>query len=282
MGKQRMTNGARAGIRQFLFYIALSLAAVFVLYPLVFVLMSSLKTNIDVISNPFGMKSINFSNYIDAWRIGKVGQYFLNSVIVTFITLSCQVIIITLASYAIGKLKPWGSGILFNILLMSMFVTSEMTTVPNYMTLRNLGFLNSYAGLVIPYTAGGLMMGTYILTNFIRTLPKELDEAALIDGAGIFRIMFRVDIPLVLPAMATLVIFNFNGVWSEFYWALITIKDEAIKTLPLGLINFASQYTSNYGVLSAGLTILTLPVVIVYLIFSQYFIAGISAGALKG
>jgi len=219
---------------------------------------------------------------VDAWRIGKVGQYFLNSVIVTVVTLACQVVIISLASYAIGKLKPWGGNILFSLLLMTMFVTAEMTTVPNYMTLRELGLLNSYAGLVIPYTAGGLMMGTFILTNFIRSLPKELDEVALIDGAGIFRIMLQVDMPLVLPAMATLVIFNFNGVWSEFFWALITIKDEAIKTLPLGLINFASQYSSNYGVLSAGLTILTLPVIIIYLFFSQYFIAGISAGALKG
>ena len=272
----------RVTARQLFFYTILSLAGVFVLYPLVFVLMSSLKTNIDIISNPFGMKSVNFMNYVDAWQIGKVGQYFFNSVVVTFMTLVCQVVIITLASYAIGKLKPWGHNILFSLLLMSMFVTSEMTTVPNYMTLRNMGVLNTYAGLVIPYTAGGLMMGTFILTNFIRGLPKELDEVALIDGAGIFRIMIFVDLPLVLPAMATLVIFNFNGVWSEFYWALITIKDEAIKTLPLGLINFSSQYSSNYGVLSAGLAILTLPVVIVYLIFSQYFIAGISAGALKG
>jgi len=198
------------------------------------------------------------------------------------LTLTFQVAVITLASYAIGKLKPWGYNIIFSVLLMAMFVTSEMTTVPNYMTLRSLGLLNTYGGLVIPYTAGGLVMGTYVLTNFIRSLPKELDEAALIDGAGIFGIMIHVDLPLVLPAMATVVIFNFNGVWSEFYWALITVKDEAIKTLPLGLINFASQYSSNYGVLSAGLTILTMPVVVVYLFFSQYFISGISAGALKG
>ena len=268
--------------RQILFYAVLSVAALFVMYPLVFVLMSSLKTNIDIITNPFGIKSLNFANYIDAWRIGKVGQYFFNSVIVTLLTLVLQVAVITLGSYAIGKFKPWGYNIMFSVILMAMFVTSEMTTVPNYMTLRNLGLLNTYGGMVIPYTAGGLVMGTFILTNFIRSLPKELDEAALIDGAGVLRIMLFVDLPLVLPAMATLVIFNFNGVWSEFYWALITVKDEAIKTLPLGLINFASQYSSNYGVLSAGLTILTAPVIIIYLFFSQYFISGISAGALKG
>ena len=130
--------------------------------------------------------------------------------------------------------------------------------------------------------ASGLITGTYILTNFVRELPKELDEAARIDGAGIFKILWKVDLPMITPALATLVIFNFNGVWSEFYWALIVIKDEALKTLPLGLINFQSQFTSDYGVLTAGLVILTVPVVAVYLFFSRYFIAGISAGAVKG
>lgn len=268
-----------------IFYAVLSVTGLVVLYPLVFMLMTSLKTNIDVIISPFGFdfKNIQFANYINAWKIGRVGKYFANSVIVTAITLVCQVIIITLASYSIGKLKPWGHNIIFSIILMMMFVTTEMTTIPNYMTLRGVGLINTRTGLVVWYTTGlGLVMGTYILTNFIRGLPKELDDAALIDGAGVFQIMIRIDLPLVLPAMSTLIIFNFNGIWSEFYWALITVKDEAIKTLPLGLINFSSQYSSNYAVLTAGLTILTLPVIVIYLFFSKYFIANISAGALKG
>ena len=266
-----------------IYYIILTIAGILVLYPLIFMLMNSLKTNTEVLSNPFGITRVYFNNYLDAWRIGRVGSYFFNSVKVTLITLMIQITVISLASYAIGKLKPWGSGIIFSVILMMLFVSTEMVTVPNYVTIRRLGILGTHAGLIVWYTASGLVMGTYILTNFIRSLPKELDEAALLDGAGIFQIMVLIDLPLVLPAMATLVIFNFNGVWSEFYWALITInRFDALKTLPLGLINFQSQFSSNYGVLTAGLCILTLPVVVVYLFFSKYFIAGITQGAVKG
>lgn len=260
----------------------LIIMAIFVLYPLLFMLLTSIKTNADVILNPFGITSFEPMNYINAWTQGKVGQYLLNSVITTVVSLALQMIIILFASYAFGKLKPWGSKWMFSLLLMTMFVTSEMTTVPNYTTIRTMGLMGTRWSLILPYTAGGLIMGTYILTNFIRELPKELDEAARIDGAGIFKILWFVDVPMITPALATLVIYNFNGVWSEFYWALIVIKDEALKTLPLGLINFQSQFTSNYGVLTAGLVILTVPVVLVYLFFSRYFIAGISAGAIKG
>lgn len=256
--------------------------AFFVLYPLFFVLMTSIKTNTDVIMHPFGINTFEPMNYITAWNTGKVGSYLLNSVITTIITLVIQIVIIVLAAYAFGKLKPWGYNALLSLLLMTMFVTSEMTTVPNYVTVRDLGLMGTRWSLIVPYVASGLITGTYILTNYVRELPKELDEAARIDGAGIFKIMWNVDLPMITPALATLVIFNFNGVWSEFYWALIVIKDEALKTLPLGLINFQSQFTSDYGVLTAGLVILTVPVVVVYLFFSRYFIAGISAGAVKG
>lgn len=276
--RKRKKHSVSYYVEQFIFI----LMAAFVLYPLFFVLLTSLKTNTDVILNPFGISTFEPMNYITAWYTGRVGSYLLNSVITTLVTLFFQMIIIVLASYAFGKLKPWGGGVLFSLLLMTMFVTSEMTTVPNYVTVRDMGLMGTRWSLIIPYTASGLTMGTYILTNYVRGLPKELDEAARIDGAGIFKILWNVDLPLITPALATLVIFNFNGVWSEFYWALIVIKDEALKTLPLGLINFQSQFTSDYGVLTAGLFILTVPVVIVYLFFSQYFIAGISAGAVKG
>ena len=266
-----------------IYYLILLIIGILVLYPLLFMFMTSLKANTEVFNNPFGITKIHFENYLDAWRTGRVGSYFLNSVKVSFLTLMYQIIIISLASYSIGKLKPWGSGIIFSAILMMMFVSTEMVTVPNYVTIRSMGILGTHAGLIIWYTASGLVMGTYILTNFIRSLPKELDEAAIIDGAGIFQIMISIDMPLVMPALATLVIFNFNGVWSEFYWALITInRYDKLKTLPLGLINFQSQYTSNYAILTAGLCILTLPVIIVYLFFSKYFIANITQGAIKG
>jgi len=254
-----------------------------VLYPLLFMVVTSLKRNIDILTNPFGITSVHFKNYIVAWETGRIATYLWNSVKVTSITLGCQLVVISLAAYAIGKLKPWGYQIIFSLILMMMFVTTEMVTVPNYTTMRDLGMIGNHSSLIVWYTAAGLVMGTYVLTNFVRGLPKELDEAALIDGAGMFQILLKIDLPLVVPAMATIVIFNFNGIWSEFYWALITVnRFEHLKTLPLGLINFSSQFSSNYGVLTAGLCILTAPVVVVFLFFSKYFIANIAAGAVKG
>ena len=263
--------------------LVLIILAFFVLYPLLFMLITSFKRNIDILTNPFGITSVHLKNYVDAWVTGRIATYLWNSVKVTSITLGCQIVVISLAAYAIGKLKPWGYKIIFSLILMMMFVTTEMVTVPNYATMRDLGMIGNHSSLIVWYTASGLVMGTYVLTNFIRGLPKELDDAALIDGAGMFQILLKIDLPLVVPAMATIIIFNFNGIWSEFYWALITVnRFENLKTLPLGLINFSSQFSSNYGVLTAGLCILTVPVVAVFLFFSKYFIANIASGAVKG
>jgi len=157
-----------------------------------------------------------------------------------------------------------------------------MITVPNFVTIKNLGIMGTRWSLILPYISAGLALATYIMTNFIKDLPKELDEAAIMDGCGVLRNLFSITLPLMKPVIATVTIFNFQHVWSEFYWALIIVKKEDIKTLPLGLVNFQSQYNTDYGVLAAGLTILTIPVLVVYLFCSNYFIGGITSGAVKG
>ena len=259
--------------------------ALVIIYPLIFVLITSFKTNEDVILNPFGMATFQPGNYLVAWNSAKVGIYFMNSAIVTLVSLTAQTIIAIMAGYALGKLKVWGHQIIMTAFLAVMMVTSEMTIIPNFITIKNFGLMNTYWSLILPYivgVAGGLVLGIYIVSNFVKTIPKELDEAAIIDGAGIIDILLKVDIPLIKPVISTLIIFNFSAIWSEFYWALIVVKSEAIKTLPLGLINLQSQYSANYGVLTAALVILSVPVMAIYIIFSKHFIAGATAGALKG
>jgi len=120
------------------------------------------------------------------------------------------------------------------------------------------------------------------MAQFAETLPVEVEEAAIIDGAGVLSVLFRVNVPMLKPVIATIVILNFQSVWSEFFWALIMLKDENIKTLTLGLMNFSSQHSSNYGILTAGLSILTVPVIIVYMFLSESFVKGLSMGAVKG
>lgn len=260
----------------------LILLALIVLYPLFFILLSSFKSNLDVITNPFGIGTFKPENYVEAWKIGKIGSYFLNSVLITAITMAIQLVVIVMSSFAFGKLKPWGHKWIFVIYLTGLFITSEMITVPNFITMKDLGIIGTRLSLIFPYVTGGIALATYIMTNFIRTLPKELDEAALIDGCGLFQNLFFVTVPLLKPVLATVAIFNFQSVWSEFYWALIMIKDERIKTLPLGLMNFQSQFNTDYGVLCAGLAISILPVLLLYLKCSSQFIGGMTAGAVKG
>lgn len=262
--------------------VVLIFLAVIVIYPLVFVFLTSVKSNYDVLVNPFGIRTFEPDNFVEAFRIGKIGQYFLSSVITTVVTLVIQMVVIVMASYALGKLRPWGSPILEVVYLAGLFITQEMITIPNFTLLKSWGLSGTRTALILPYVTSGIAMATFIMTNFVKSLPKELDEAALMDGAGVVRNLTRITLPLMKPVLATVLIFNFQGVWSEFYWALIEIKKENLKTLPLGLMNFQSQYNSDCGILCAGLCITIAPVLILYLACSSQFIGGMTAGAVKG
>lgn len=262
--------------------ICLLFFAVLVIYPLLFVFITSVKSNFDVITNPFGIATFEPQNYVEAWKIGKIGKYFLNSVWITFITLLVQMMIIVLASYSFGKLYPWGSGILEIVYMAGLFITAEMITIPNFNTLKVWGLSGTRIALILPYVTTGIAMATYIMTSFVKTLPKELDEAALMDGANVLQNLIYLTLPLMKPVLATVLIFNFQGVWSEFYWALIEIRKEELKTLPLGLMNFQSQFNTDYGILCAGLCISIIPVLLLYLKCSSQFIGGMTAGAVKG
>lgn len=276
------TNTAKNLPLRVLKQIILILFALIVLYPIFFVFMTSFKSNFDVISNPFGMSTFQPENYIEAWQVGKIGDYFLNSVYVTAITLIIQMVVIVLASYSFAKLKPWGHKVLFILFLTGLFITTEMVTVPNFSTMKNLGLMDTKISLILPYVSTGIALATYIATNYISSLPKELDEAAIIDGCNIVQLLTKIALPLMRPILATIFIFNFQGAWSEFYWALIMIRSEENKTLQLGLMNFQSQFNTDYGVLTAGLVIATLPILIIYLKFSSQFIGGMTVGAVKG
>lgn len=276
------TNTAKNLPLRVLKQIILILFALIVLYPIFFVFITSFKSNFDVISNPFGMSTFQPENYIEAWQVGKIGDYFLNSVYVTAITLIIQMVVIVLASYSFAKLKPWGHKVLFILFLTGLFITTEMVTVPNFSTMMNLGLMDTKISLILPYVSTGIALATYIATNYISSLPKELDEAAIIDGCNIVQLLTKIALPLMRPILATIFIFNFQGAWSEFYWALIMIRSEENKTLQLGLMNFQSQFNTDYGVLTAGLVIATLPILIIYLKFSSQFIGGMTVGAVKG
>lgn len=275
-------NKRKISVRTIISQIVLILLAIMVLYPLFFILMTSVKSNLDVLANPFGIVTFRPGNYIEAWKVGKIGKFFMNSVIITAMTLVVQLVVIILAAFAIGKLQPWGHGFIELLFLSGLFITSEMITIPNFVTLKAWGLNGTRWALLLPYVVGGLPTAIYIMVSYVKNLPPELDEAAIIDGCNIWQNLIYLTVPLMKPVIATVMIFNFQGTWSEFYWALIEIKKDALKTLPLGLMNFNSQFNTDYGVLCAGLCIATIPVVLVYLKCSSQFIGGMTAGAVKG
>ena len=276
----------------------LSVIAVFWLIPIAWVIINSFKTNLEFATSYTSVNSaweylqavfpdrLNLSTYISLFTgegmstTTGILKMITNSVIISVTRTVVVVFTTALAAFSFERLRfPAGDKIFWALFFISL-IPSSASTLPLFKICNAFGWVNNINALIWPGCVS--IMNIFLIRNFLVGIPKELDEAARIDGAGIFKILWKVDLPMITPALATLVIFNFNGVWSEFYWALIVIKDEALKTLPLGLINFQSQFTSDYGVLTAGLVILTVPVVAVYLFFSRYFIAGISAGAVKG
>lgn len=253
-----------------------------VLYPILYVVMLSFRTQKDIIQSPLGMNSFKPGNYITAWVTGKAGQYFMNSAYVTFIAVFLLVCMIIITAYAIACLQPPGHKIIFTVVLATLLVSADMTILPNFMTIRNLGLFDQREGLILVYVATLYGMGTYILTNAFKNIPKELEQAAMIDGAGVMVIMFKIYIPLVKASIATITILLFQAIWSEFFWALILVQNNAKKTLMLGIMNFQGQFSTDYGPLMAGLVITTIPIAIVYMFASQYFIGGLASGAIKG
>jgi len=270
-------------ILKFTLGVIMAVVTMLVFYPLIFILMTSFKDYADVIRNPFGITTFHPENYSTAWVMGKVQQYFMNSATVTTLAIIGQVMLVSISAFAIGRLRFKGAVAVSFILLSTMFVIGEMTTIPNYMTIRNFGLLNTLGALILPTAFGPPGLGVFMASSFVKKVPHEIEEAAIIDGCGIMKMFFTIDLPLMRPILSLVAILTFQGVWSDFFWPLITvIGNEKAKTLPLGLINFQSQYNSDYGVLTAGLVILTVPIILVYSLLSNYFVEGIAAGSVKG
>lgn len=263
--------------------LAMTIITVLILYPLLFVVATSFKTYAEFIKSPFSLSFSHPENYYKAWIDGHFGTYFFNSVLVTGLTVVSKVFMSGIVAYCIGVLQFKGYKAIMAVILSTMFFTGEITGIPQFILMREMGVLNSIWALILPGVLSPAGLGALLGVGYAKKIPKELHEAALLDGAGVFGIFWHVDFRLMIPMLTLVAIQTFQGTWSDFYWPLITITtNDAARTLPLGLINFQSQNNSDYGVLSAGLVILTLPLVALYSGLSKYFIEGVSTGAVKG
>ncbi|CAM4428935.1 raffinose/stachyose/melibiose transport system permease protein [Paenibacillus endophyticus] len=265
--------------------IFLWLYAILSVYPLVWMIFYSLKNNDEIfVTNPFGPPvHLRFENYVEAWSKYNVPSYFMNSLLVAVATVAGAILLAVMFSYAAARLRWRFSKIAHTYILVGMFIPIQVIMIPLAILVRDLNLANTYGALIIPYIAFNISFASMVFYGFFRSIPIEMEESACIDGASIYRTFFSIMLPIIKPALATMVIFIFLNSWNEFTMAVILITKESLKTLPLGLLFFQGQFTTDWGAMGAAMTIASLPTVLIYILFSEQVENALTVGsAVKG
>ncbi|TGQ79878.1 carbohydrate ABC transporter permease [Mesorhizobium sp. M8A.F.Ca.ET.207.01.1.1] len=282
-GRRPKRLGARGLLEVAGLYAALALVLIETLYPLLWVLFGSLKTKQEMLSNIWGPpSSLVFQNYVDAWRIAGMGSRIFSSILVTGSALIILVAVATPCAYALARLRFPGRGLMVAVAVAAMLVPPQVMAIPLFMVARDLGLINNRLGVAFVYAATSLPLSVFILRSFFVTLPADLEDAARIDGASRLEILIHIMLPLIRPGVALIVIFGFIEIWNDFFLAFLLLRDPSVQTIPLGLVSFFQQYDSLWTLYFAALTIATLPVIVVFIAMQRQFIAGLTAGAVKG
>ena len=269
-------------IENLLIQIFLATAAIVMLYPIFMMVLSGFKTTPEIFMSPFSMpKKFNIENFQVIWEKTNVPRYFLNSIILTVSSIALLLITGTMAAYAISRYKFRGALMVSLFFLSGLMLPLRLAIIPLFIQLKYLGLIDSLLGLIFIYTAMSLPATVFILTGFLRSLPKELEDSARMDGASELRIMLDIMVPLISPALVIAGIYSAVPIWNDFFFPLIFIQSPEWKTLAQGLTTFFGEYSINYGVLYAGLSLASLPMIFIFIVQSRRFIAGMTAGALK-
>ena len=265
-------------------YSLLVLIALIVIIPILWMLSTSFKLKSQLFSREIYWipKVITLENYTKILNNPStpIALWFSNSLIVAGITTTAKLILNSLAGYAYARLKFPGREQIFGLLLATLFLPGVMFLVPNFVTVARLGMLNKFGAAIIPALAS--VFGVYFMRQFFLSIPKELEEAAAIDGANIFQTFFQVVLPQAKPALATLTVIEFLASWNDFLWALLVLKDRAVQTLQPGLRTLQGAYTSEYGLMMAGAVIVALPVLVLYVFLQRYVVESVATTGLKG
>lgn len=261
----------------------LVLNSLIALYPVFIMVMSGFKTLPEIMFAPLALpKSWSLANYAQVWYQAGFNVYFKNSLLVSILAVATILTTGSIAAYVLGRYRFRGNTLIYSFFLVGLTLPIKLGILPLFMLIRSLHLFDTLGALVLIYTAIEIPFSVFILTGFFRSLPVELEEAARLDGCGDFAIFYRIMLPLVRPALATVGIFAFDVVWNDFFFPLIFLRSDGLKTLPLGLTVFFGEYQTNWSMLFAGLTLSTIPLIIVFLFASKQFIGGLTAGAVKG
>lgn len=274
----------KGNVKKGILQVFLMLFAVIQLYPLIWLVFFSLKSNNEIFGgNIAGLpQKWKFENYVNAFEQAHVMDYFFNSVLVTAVTIGLVIVLSTMTAYAIERMIWKFSQTALKIILLGMMVPIHAALLPLFNVLKSAHLLNTYWALIIPYVAFGLPMGIFIMTSFFASIPREMEEAAAIDGCGIYRIWALIMVPLVKPAIATVSIFTYISAWNELMFAVTFISKSEYKTLTVGIMSMVGTFTTKWGEIGAGLVIATIPTVLIYILLSDQVQKSLVSGAVKG
>ncbi|MFD0672594.1 carbohydrate ABC transporter permease [Cohnella sp. GCM10027633] len=263
-----------------LFLLALGLV---IAVPLVEILLTSLKETGEFYTNPIGWpQAPSLHRYVDLFKKQPMVTYFANSVIVAVTTVALVLLLATMIAYGIYRSKGRAGKIMFGLFLAGLLVPSQVNMIPIYSMIQQLGFTNSRTGLIVVSASMMLPFSVFLITGFVRQLSRELFEAAAIDGAGEWRMFLRIAVPLSVPPLAAAATLLFVGIWNDLLFPLLLISERSKLTLPLAMLQFRGEYGTDYPSLITAVVVINVPMIVMFALLQKQFVAGISAGALKG
>lgn len=261
--------------------IILSIFSIIQIFPLIWIINFSLKSESEIYTTS-SLKlpaAPMFSNYAEAWVKGNVADYFLNSVFVTFVSVIITVALSCMMGYAITRMQWKGSNLVLTFLMLGMMIPIHATLIPLFLIMQKAGLLSSHWCIILPYIAVGLPLAVFIISNFLRSIPRELEEAAVMDGCGVVRIFVSIIMPVLKPAVATVAIFTFMSNWNEFIMASTYLQKSEMYTLPIGLTAFRGSYSAALGPMAAAIVITCVPLIAFYCLCSEQVEKSFAAGA---
>lgn len=266
-----------------LIYLFLIMFTLIYMSPLFSALITSVRTMDDISLNGFWSipQEITYQNYIDAWTRGNVSRYLLNSFIITIPALIGTLFLSSLSAFALARYRFRLNLPIFFMYVAGTMLPFQILLLPVFLMMNQVGLYDTYQGVILIHIAFQLGFCTFVLRNFMRTLPSEIFDAARIDGASEFGIYWRIAIPLSIPGLAALAVLEFTWIFNDYLWALILIQDDALKPVTAGLSSLQGQFVTNWPLIVAGALLAALPTLVIFFILQRYFIGGLTLGATK-
>lgn len=273
----------KKGVSKTVFYILVIALVLVWISPLLFIVLSSIKSKSDFFNQPifYIPEKPQWENFLDAWEKGDMAKYILNGAKVSLIKVPIGVFLEALTAFALCRLGLKKQNTIFIIFLIGMMIPNQVTLVPLNMGMTRLELVNTHLGLILVYCGFRLPFGILVMRGFLRSVPDEIDESARLDGCGNFRLFCSILCPIAKPALATLVILDFLDSWNEYLFSSLLITTDALRTVPSGLMSFFGEHGTDYPLFTAGVLISVIPIMLVYLFCQRYFVEGM-AGAVKG